>query len=845
MISNSNKYKYGFFIFPIFDFISKYLNLSLRLFHLTSRGRTPETSDQRPETRSKKPVTGNRKPRWWAFVSLILFLTSAGAAAEIPAGQAAEFKETIRYLSSLTDRSTGTVGNQTAAKYIQEKFIQLGLESVATQVFSTPVIRFEKSTLTLTDRGLTAPIRPIRVNAITPQMIAKPGISAPVIYVGGGELHEFNGKAIEGAIILMELESGKNWQYAANLGAKALIYVDRGQSPKIFFEEKVELSPIQFPRFWMPLSQARELFGDFEHHQLGIAADQANLISDARWESVTAENIYGLIPGTDPELKEQMLLVDAFYDSTAMVAGLSPGADEACGLATLFNLARFLKENPPQRTVLLVATGGHAQSLAGMRELIWSFSARSKDMREMQRELKALIRKTRQTIAALETASFDAETEKPSTPDDKHMLVKAALEERIKTEADRVSRQLMRLRLLAQAQANQDQIDTLARERQLLRRIIWQPDYLNVSEEERRVLYDLIPKAKSDQEAILADAEQQLKYLNSAREFRGFVNAYDLVSAISLHLSSKGDGFGAFNYGWQYPFRPRINRTAIYSRLEEVLSQAVTKIEQDPGYAGVFKDTLRPSRRQSWQSYFLDQPALGGEVTALAGIHGLSFVTTHDARAMWGTPNDTPDKINLDFALKQSAVVSRLIHHIAREPKLHDGIFPRVGFGAVTGRAKFLRHGELFADQPAPGTVLLAYQGPARYHVIVDHMGMFYLNGMADSKHSFHKIIFEGYKFDDSTGSAIWTIDKKQTGKDSYRLKMYRRFMETDLIMFASKGLTLFNLLEPRTFRYMSKGQILDGRREADPLRYFYSRWDTWISNYTNASLISTIFLDP
>ncbi|MGD8522140.1 MAG: hypothetical protein PVF56_13420, partial [Desulfobacterales bacterium] len=275
----------------------------------------PATRSQRPGIRSKRPETSNKRLRWLAFVSLILFLARASVAAEIPAEQAAQFKETIQDLSSLTDRSTGTAGNQTAAKYIKDKFVQLGLEGVATQVFSVPVIRYGKSTLTLTDRSLTVPIRPIRANAITPQMVARPGISAPVIYVGGGELHEFNGKTIDGAIMLMELESGKNWQYAANLGARALIYVDRGQSPKIFFEEKVELSPIQFPRFWMPLSQARKLFGDFEHHQDGIAADQANLISDARWESVATENIYGLIPGTDPNLQEQMVMVDAFYDS--------------------------------------------------------------------------------------------------------------------------------------------------------------------------------------------------------------------------------------------------------------------------------------------------------------------------------------------------------------------------------------------------------------------------------------------------------------------------------------------------------------------------------------------------
>ena len=63
--------------------------------------------------------------------------------------------------------------------------------------------------------------------------------------------------------------------------------------------------------------------------------------------------------------------------------------------------------------------------------------------------------------------------------------------------------------------------------------------------------------------------------------------------------------------------------------------------------------------------------------------------------------------------------------------------------------------------------------------------------------------------------------------------------METDLVMFACEGMTLFNLLEPRTFRYMSKPNIIDGRREADPLRWFMSRLDTWSSS------ITTVFLDP
>jgi len=755
--------------------------------------------------------------------------------------------EVVQKLSSFMDRSTGTPGSRAAAAYIKETFERLGFETVGSQKFSVPVIQTEKSTLTIPDRGLTVPIRAIRGNAITPETIAAPGLTAPLIYVGRGELREFNGKQIEGAIILMELESGKNWLHAANLGAKALIYIDRGDSPKLFFEEKIELSPIQFPRFWMPVSEARKLFGSFENAVKDSVTDQIKLISDSSWRNVVAENIYCIISGTDPKLQEQMILVEAFYDSTAMVANLSPGADEALSIATLLELARFLKKNPPARTVLLAATAGHAQTLAGMRELVWSLASRAKNMRRMKKELKALVKRTRKTIKALARASFEQQAEiEPANPDTR-LLAQEALRERIKTEADKVSRRLMHLRLQREGYVDQDLINQLALQRQSLRRLLWRASYTDADmpDEELQIVYRLVPEAKKDQEAILSDAKMQLTLVESARSFRGKAKAFDLMTAISLHLSSHGDGFGAFNYGWNYPFRPRIKRVAAYSALDEVLQQGIKQVEQNTGLSGMFKDTLRPSRRRSWQSYFFDRPPLGGEVTALAGYHGMSFVTTHDARAMWGTPYDTPEKVNYDFTLKQSAVVCGLVQHLAgTDTKLHEEIFPRNGFGEVNGRTQFLRQGELFADQPAPGTVLLAYQGPARYHVMVDHMGNFYLRGMADKKHSFHKIVLEGYKFDDRDGSVIWAIDKKKTGKDAYRIKMYRRFMETDLIMFACEATTMFNLLEPRTFRHLSKGNVIDGRREALPQRYWYSRLDNWIANYAHASIISTVFLE-
>ena len=202
--------------------------------------------------------------------------------------------------------------------------------------FSVPVIRHGGSSLVLPDRDLSRDIHPIQANAITPETISSDGLEGPLVYVGPGELRDFNGKEISGAVILMELDSGKNWLHAANLGAKALIYVDRGPTGKTFFQDKTELSPIQFPRFWIPFSMARELFGDFETAPKGLVAGRARLLSRMTWEEASGENIFALIPGTDSKLQKELVMVEAFYDSTALIPGSSPGADEAlqCGHAS-------------------------------------------------------------------------------------------------------------------------------------------------------------------------------------------------------------------------------------------------------------------------------------------------------------------------------------------------------------------------------------------------------------------------------------------------------------------------------------------------------------------------------
>ena len=172
----------------------------------------------------------------------------------------------------------------------------------------------------------------------------------------------------------------------------------------------------------------------------------------------------------------------------------------------------------------------------------------------------------------------------------------------------------MQLRLQADRAANEDTIRALAQQRQLLRELTWKTDFSQLTDAHVKILERLIPDIRAVSKAIAKDARQQLSLLKEAMAFRRVVRDHEIAAIISLHLSSHGDGVGAFNQGWLYNLRPHraSARVSPYSTLDEVLRETAATVESEFGLPPMFKDSLRPSRLKSWQSYLPDQPQMGG-----------------------------------------------------------------------------------------------------------------------------------------------------------------------------------------------------------------------------------------
>ena len=77
-------------------------------------------------------------------------------------------------------------------------------------------------------------------------------------------------------------------------------------------------------------------------------------------------NIYAEIPGTDPKLKDEIVLIGAHYDSWH---GGTGAADNASGCIVMVEAMRILKELgfKPRRTIRLALWGGEEQGLFGSR----------------------------------------------------------------------------------------------------------------------------------------------------------------------------------------------------------------------------------------------------------------------------------------------------------------------------------------------------------------------------------------------------------------------------------------------------------------------------------------------
>ncbi len=225
-------------------------------------------------------------------------------------------------------------------------------------------------------------------------------VSAEIVYVGYGitapELgyDDYAGLDVTGKIVMIDggvpfegdQETFARWvpysyhqmklNTASSHGAAGLLYASKIANPNTSFNEG-------FIYLHIDSHVAEHLFfGTGTTHAAVIESIKANLrpasLALGKVATITAENVrhpegraanvIGIIEGSDPVLKNEVIIVGGHLDGVGDLGEVFPGAlDNASGIADILGAARAIAQSPtpPKRSIMFLFIGGEECGLIG------------------------------------------------------------------------------------------------------------------------------------------------------------------------------------------------------------------------------------------------------------------------------------------------------------------------------------------------------------------------------------------------------------------------------------------------------------------------------------------------
>ena len=341
------------------------------------------------------------------FAALTAGLTLASPAVSLSAQQAIDCPDVdqltagmdpalahVRYLAddALEGRGAGTNGAGCAAQYIADQFEAIGLESAGSNgsyfqgfpiragavLGAGNTLRTPQNTYTLTTDwipfGYSASGTVAGTLLYGGDAINRPGdpnneyptldITGRIVVVEDGDLRAPSSQALQtDAHFKASVAAGRN------AGGMIILLGDGRGLPDLSDETRAALR--------IPVAAVRGEAAD-RIRQAARGGDRASLATSVQPRAVEARNVAALLPGSDPTLADEVLIIGAHYDHLGLggEGSLDPDAfgvvhngadDNASGTSGLIEIARLLSQSDrrPARSVLFLAFTAEEKGLWG------------------------------------------------------------------------------------------------------------------------------------------------------------------------------------------------------------------------------------------------------------------------------------------------------------------------------------------------------------------------------------------------------------------------------------------------------------------------------------------------
>lgn len=360
---------------------------------------------------------------------------ASGGALSITANELLDHVKTLS-ADSFEGRASGTPAGWKAAEYVSERFRSYGLSPASAD--GTYLQPFEFSLGTRTKLGESCRLERVGGAAAAPETEWSPLAFSPQADVTGGlvfagygivwedeKYDDYAGIDVKGKVVLVirhtpgDARSDTPWKdkarefgaffykasRAQERGAAALVVVNdpkgdtEGKDPLVGVERRMPGSPT-IPVVFAKRSVVEEWL---EGSGLDLAAAQRKIdetlapasreiagvtvrvatevVREERGQAKTA-NVIGILPGSDPVLRDECVVIGAHYDHVGIgefgsmgndMGEIHNGADDnASGTAALLELAQAFTASPekPKRSIVFAAFAAEERGLLGSRHYV-------------------------------------------------------------------------------------------------------------------------------------------------------------------------------------------------------------------------------------------------------------------------------------------------------------------------------------------------------------------------------------------------------------------------------------------------------------------------------------------
>jgi hypothetical protein len=303
----------------------------------------------------------------------------------------------VRYLAddALEGRGLASRGERCAAEYVAAQFDAAGLEPAGDSATWMQGFQVRVGSRLGEDNALIVGGEGLALGADwAPWGFSASGrIEGALVYTGSGLSRDASGAvrqddrpAVSGRIAVVEIatEGSPDWSFQSDPHFKAAVAQGREATGVILLLDEGETLPSlereRRPFIGVPVVAAAGAAAEFVR-AAAQAGESAAIQTGVEAVMGEALNVVALLPGSDPERADEVVVVGAHYDHLGHggegsfapdVHDIHNGADDnASGTATLIEVARALAAGPaPARPVVFIAFSGEEMGLLGSAHFV-------------------------------------------------------------------------------------------------------------------------------------------------------------------------------------------------------------------------------------------------------------------------------------------------------------------------------------------------------------------------------------------------------------------------------------------------------------------------------------------